>query len=147
MLVFKHYNPSNRKARAKLADKFKSQVSTETTEMGISTILSAIGDFRDYLIVAFTDKIVGAVSYFKKKKLKHVEVDHIGVIDKRAGYGTALMGEVFKFAIRKRCDVSLVSNGYANEFYEGLGMRCINNGKMPSVYQMELTDIMVHYKK
>jgi N-acetylglutamate synthase-like GNAT family acetyltransferase len=147
MLVLKHFKPSNRKLRAKLIEKFKSQVSTDI-DQGISAILSAMGDFRDYLIIAFNDKIVGAVSYyFKKKKSKCIEIDHLGVTEKRAGYGTALMAEVFNFAMRTRCDVSLVSNGYANEFYERMGMKCVNNGKMPSVYQIDLSDIVLQHKK
>jgi len=92
--------------------------------MGVNGIISALNDFRDYVLVLFDDgnEILGAASYYISKG-NYIEIDHIGVIEQGKGYGTILMKTIFKFAKeRRRYPVSLVSNGFANEFYEKLGM-------------------------
>lgn len=63
-------------------------------------------------------------------------MDHIGVINQRQGYGTILMQEIFKIAKKlNRYPVLVVSNGYANDFYEKLGMDRINM-KLPAIYEI-----------
>jgi hypothetical protein len=134
-MILKTYKNQNSKIRNKLIDKVKSTYNPN--ESGISSLISALGDFRDYVIVLFNNKkILGAVSYYLSKK-KYVGIDHIGVIDQHQGYGTMLMKEIFKLGY----PVSLTTNGYSNEFYEKLGMKRVND-KMPAVYEIKKEDII-----
>ena len=74
------------------------------------------------------------------RKKNYIEVDHIGVVEQKCGYGTILMREVFKIAERlNRYPVSLTTNGYSNEFYEKMGMKRVND-KLPAVYELKKED-------
>lgn len=108
----------------------------DNKDSGISGVLSALSDFRDYVIILFDNKkIMGAASYYLSNKNNCIEVDHIGVIKSKCGYGTILMNGIFKLAIKlNRYPVSVVSNGYANDFYEKIGMERINM-KLPAIYE------------
>lgn len=139
-MILKTYKNINSKIRNNLIDKVKT--THDQNESGIGSLISALSDFRDNVIVLFNNKkILGAVSYYLSKK-NYVEVDHIGVVEQHQGYGTILMNEVFKIANKlNRYPVSLTTNGYSNEFYEKLGMKRVND-KMPAVYEMKKEDII-----
>jgi hypothetical protein len=106
------------------------------SDLGVNGVLSAIGDFRDHVIVLFENsEIMGAISYYLSKK-NYIEIDHIGVIKQNCGYGTILMKSIFKIAKEKnRYPVTLMSNGFANEFYEKIGMERLGD-KTPIHYIM-----------
>lgn len=134
-MLLKTFKNVRSKVRIKLIESIKQKY--DINDSGISSIISALNNFRDYVIVLFDhNKIMGAVSYYLSKK-KYIEVNHIGVIIMRCGYGSILMREVFKVAcLKNRHPVSLVTNGYSNEFYEKLEMVRINSNKLPAVYEM-----------
>lgn len=109
---------------------------------GISSIISALKDHRDYITLLLDDdgNLLGVISYFVKGKVASIEVDHIGTVQQQKGYGTLLMEKVFRTAFRLQKSVSLVSNGSSNEFYEKLGMKKINS-KSLSCYEMSIEDL------
>lgn len=128
-MILQTFNNTKSRLRMKLIDDVK--VKYNISDTGIDGILSALGDFRDKVIVLFNDnkEILGAVSYFISKKYSYIEIDHIGVVERSKGYGTILMETVFGIAKEtKKRSVSLVSNGFANDFYEKLGMKRVGNG-------------------
>ena len=133
-MILKTYKNFNSKIRNKLIDRLKAKY--DKNESGVSGILSALSDFNNYVIVLFNNfEILGAVSYYIKKN--YIGIDHIGVIKQRCGYGTILMNEVFNIAKQlDRYPVSLITNGYSNEFYEKLGMKRSNGNKIPASYEM-----------
>ena len=140
MLFLKTYKNINSKIRNKLIDKVKT--THDPNESGISSLISALGDFRDHVIVLFNNKkILGAVSYYLSKK-NYIVIDHIGVVEQHQGYGSILMKAVFKIADKlNRYPVSLTTNGYSNDFYEKMGMKRVNN-KMPAVYELKKEDVI-----
>lgn len=135
IMFLKTFNNTKSKLRTDMAESIRDK--HNQISMGIDGIISALNDFRDYVLVLFDDsnEILGAASYYISKG-HYIEVDHIGVIEEGKGYGTILMKTIFKFAKeRNRYPVSLVSNGYANEFYEKIGMVRINT-HLPAIYEM-----------
>jgi hypothetical protein len=106
-------------------------------DSGVNGILSALSDFRSYVIVLFDNKkIIGAASYYISKKDNYIELDHIGVVERGMGYGTILVHAILKILpIYHKSKLTLVTNGYSNEFYEKLGMKRIND-KLPAVYEL-----------
>jgi hypothetical protein len=109
---------------------------------GISSLISALDDNFDYVIVLSKNNIIkGALSYFISNKHSYIEVDHIGVVEHNKKYGTKLMLAVFKIAdILNKKTVSLVTNGSSNEFYEKVNMYRANN-KTPAVYEITIEKI------
>lgn len=112
---------------------------------GISSILSALKDHRDYITILFDDdeNLLGVVSYYVSPKSASIQVDHIGTIEQQKGYGSLLMEKVFRTAFRLQKSVSLVTNGSSNEFYEKLGMTKIST-KLPLSYEISIDDLC-HY--
>jgi len=110
----------------------------DTSNDGISSLLSALKDRRDYVSVLFDgDNPIGAVSYYISDKSKSIEIDHLGVVDQGNGYGTLLMHKVFLTAIRLNKSVSLMTNGSSNEFYEKVGMYRVNE-RLPAIYEISI---------
>lgn len=109
---------------------------------GVSSLISALDDHFDYVIILFKNDIIkGALSYFISKKHSYIEVDHLGVVEHDRGYGKMLMQSIFKIAdILNKKSVSLVTNGSSNEFYEKIGMYRVNT-KMPAVYEITIEKI------
>jgi N-acetylglutamate synthase-like GNAT family acetyltransferase len=135
-MILKTFTNVKSKIRTKMAAEVREKYNMN--DIGVDGIISALNDFRDYVIVLFNDymEILGAASYYLSKK-SYIEVDHIGVIDRHKGYGTILMKAIFKLAKEQnRYPVSLVSNGFSNDFYEKLGMIRINKGS-PVIYEMQ----------
>jgi len=68
-------------------------------DSGYSSMINAIKYLNDNIIMIYKNySIVGAVSYDVNDKQKEIAVSHIGVIERRKGYGTILMKEIFKLA-------------------------------------------------
>lgn len=137
-MPLKTYKNIKSKIRNELINNIKTKY--DKNESGISGIISALQDFRNYVVVLFNfnKEVLGAVSYYISKK-NYIGIDHIGVVEKRCGYGTILMQEVFGIADKVNKDfVTLITNGYSNEFYEKIGMVRINGNKLPAVYEKQL---------
>jgi hypothetical protein len=93
-------------------------------DSGFSSMINAIEYLNDNLIMIYKNyAIVGALSYDVNDKRKDIIVSHIGVIERRKGYGTILMKELFKFAKIMDYSITATSNGYADKFYQSLNMR------------------------
>ena len=119
----------------------------DTSCDGVSDILSAVKDRRDYLTVIFDDvtgDVLGGVSYYISNKSDSIEVDHLGTVEQGKGYGTLLMEKVFRTAYRLGKSVSLMSNGSADEFYAKIGMVKLGN-KVPVIYEASIDDIKRRY--
>lgn len=131
-MILKTFSNTKSAIRIKMMNDIREKYSI--TDNGISGVVSALGDFRDRVIVLFNEskEILGAISYFISKKHSYIEVDHIGVVTRSKGYGSILMNAVFDVAKKtNKRSVSLVSNGFANDFYEKIGMVRVGNG--PSI--------------
>jgi hypothetical protein len=137
-MFLKYLTNKQTKIRDSLIDKVKKQFEI-THDSGSDSILSALGDVRDYVIVLYVkNNIMGAISYYMNKRTKNVEIDHLGVIEQKCGYGTILIKEVFRIAkIHKKITVSVVTNGYSDGFYEKMNMIRANNHS-PAVYELNL---------
>jgi hypothetical protein len=136
-MILKTFSNIKSKIRTEMAEEVREKY-TNMNDLGVDGVISALNDFRDHVLVLFTDcmEIVGAASYYLSKK-SYIEIDHIGVIDRHKGYGKLLMTTIFKLAKKQnRYPVSLVSNGFSNEFYEKIGMIRINNAA-PTIYEMQ----------
>ena len=69
-MILKTYKNFNSKIRNKLMDEVNTKYDRSIS--GVNAILSALSDFRDYVIVLFDGKkILGAVSYYLSKKELH----------------------------------------------------------------------------
>jgi len=138
--TLKIYNPNHRSEREDIKRYILDNY--DISWDGISSLISALDDHYDYVIVLFKNNIIkGAVSYFISKKHSYIEIDHIGVVEHNRGYGKLLMYAVFKIAdILNKKTVSLVTNGSSNEFYEKIGMYRVNN-KIPAVYEITIDEI------
>ena len=122
------------KIRDELIDKLKNEYSMSVS--GVESMLSALNDIRDYVILLYdNDELMGVISYYMSKK-KYIEIDHLGVIKQHCGYGTILIQEVFKIAKNTdRYPVTVITNGYSDIFYEKMGMERITQS-LPAVYEM-----------
>ena len=95
-------------------------------DSGFNSMINAISYLNDNLIMIYKNFIlVGAIAYDINDKSKDIIISHIGVIDRRKGYGTFLMKELFKTAKILEYSVTATSNGYADDFYHSLGMKRI----------------------
>lgn len=140
MINFKWYRNVYSIVRERLHDRLKRKYGDG--DLGISAILSAIRDFRSYLVVMLDrNRIIGAASYYKSKRGSvYLSVEHLGVIEKGKGYGKSLMQELFRLSIKDNRFITLVSNGEANGFYEAIGMNLIKT-KGPNIYELAVDDI------
>jgi GNAT superfamily N-acetyltransferase len=140
MIVLQRYKNMKSKVRERLYKMVLKMYGSG--DMGVNSLLSAITDYKDHLIIMFVDNIIkGGISYYITKKSSSIEVDHLGIVDRGIGYGTMLMREIFNVAKSLGKAISLVANGFANDFYEKLGMYKVND-KIPTVYEMSRDQIM-----
>lgn len=94
-----------------------------STDSGFSAMIDAIKSTNENLIILYKNySIIGAVSYDINNKKRDISISHIGVLEKRKGYGTKLMKDIFSYADIIKCSVTVTSNGYADDFYHSLGM-------------------------
>jgi len=92
-------------------------------DAGFSAIIDAIRSKNENLIMIYKNfTLIGAVSYDVVDKKKNIDIDHIGVLERRRGYGTIMMKEIFSFAKILQYSVTATSNGYADNFYHSFGM-------------------------
>jgi hypothetical protein len=90
---------------------------------GFDSILDAIKSTKDNLILLFKNfSLVGAASYSISEKNRCIDVSHIGVIERRKGYGSIMMKEILNMAKILHFQLTATSNGYADDFYHALGM-------------------------
>jgi len=95
-------------------------------DSGFSAIIDAIKSTNDNLILFYKNYIlVGAASYSITEKKKSIDVTHIGVIERRKGYGSIIMNSILSSAKILHYSVSVTSNGYADDFYHSLNMKRI----------------------
>lgn len=95
-------------------------------DSGFNSMINAIDYLNENLIMIYKNySLIGALSYDVIDKKKDIIVSHIGVIERRKGYGTLLMKELFKTAKAMEYSITITSNGYADAFYESLKMRRI----------------------
>lgn len=93
-------------------------------DSGFNSMINAIEYLNENLILIYKNyTLIGALSYDVIDKKKDIIVSHIGVIERRKGYGTMLMKELFKLAKIIEYSVTITSNGYADAFYESLKMK------------------------
>ena len=93
---------------------------------GYNAMIDAIKSCKENLILLFKNyTLVGALSYDIHDKKKLIIISHIGVVNKRRGYGTILMNELFNIADTLNYKTEVTSNGYADPFYEHFPMVCI----------------------
>jgi hypothetical protein len=86
-------------------------------------MIDSIRSKNENLIMIYKNfSLVGAVSYTINDKKKSIIIDHIGVIERRHGYGTILMKEIFSLANILQYSITATSNGYADDFYHSLEM-------------------------
>jgi len=140
MVILKTYKRPTFEIRNSLIKEISNKY--DTSHDGISSILSALKDHRDYITILLDDdgNLIGCVSYYVKRKVPSIEVDHIGVVDQQKGYGTLLMEKVFRTAFRLQKSVNLVTNGSSNDFYEKIGM-VRTSTKLPSSYEISIEDL------
>jgi hypothetical protein len=94
-----------------------------TTDSGFSAMIDAIKSFNDHVIFLYKNFIlVGVVSYEILDKKKTITISHIGVLERRKGYGSVLMTEIFSLVKLLHYKVLATSNGYADDFYHYCGM-------------------------
>lgn len=94
-----------------------------STDSGFSAMIDAIKSLKDNLIILYKNfSIVGSVSYEINDKRQEISISHIGILEKRQGYGTILMKDIFSLANIIKYSVTVTSNGYADDFYHSLGM-------------------------
>ena len=92
-------------------------------DSGFSAMIDAIRSKNENLIMIYKNfSLIGAVSYTINEKKKSIIVDHIGVIERRHGYGTILIKEIFSIAKILDYSVTVTSNGYADDFYRSFNM-------------------------
>lgn len=95
-------------------------------DSGFSSMINAVGYLNENLIMIYKNySLIGALSYDIIDNKKDIIVSHIGVIERRKGYGTMLMKELFKVAKVMEYSITITSNGYADAFYESLKMKRI----------------------
>lgn len=93
------------------------------SDSGFSSALDAIKLINENLIMLFKNfTLMGAISYEISDKKKSIIISHIGVIEKRKGYGSVLMNELFSLAKILNYKIEVTSNGYADPFYHFCGM-------------------------
>lgn len=93
------------------------------TDSGFSAIIDSIKSLNDNIIILYKNySIIGAVSYEINTKKQDISISHIGVLEKRKGYGTKLMKDIISLAEIIHYSVTATSNGYADDFYHSLGM-------------------------
>lgn len=146
MITFIRYRDMQSKIREKLYFTIKKLY--DDSDSGVNHLISAIHDFRDNLIVIYDNGVpVGAVSYYYSKLQKFIEVDHLGVVKRKCGYGKLLMMEVFKIAVKYEKNVSLTSNADSNGFYESIGMHR-KKMHLPIIYCIKLNVLkdIIHNK-
>jgi hypothetical protein len=145
MIELVTYKPSQKVLRDNIVNYI--QTNFESSCDGVSTCISALCDYRDYVIVIYVNGITkGAASYFSSKRTRNVEVDHLGVLDHEKGYGTLLMHEIFKEVVdRDMSTITLITNGSSNEFYEKIGMRRLGT-KLPAMYELTKNEIMILFE-
>jgi len=106
-----------------------------SSDNGISAMIDAINCNHENLICLYKNKkLVGALSYTIYRKSKKIDIGHIGCIERNIGNGTMLMIEVFKLAKIFNYDVTVTSNGYADNFYTKLYMKHVS--KQPSLFKL-----------
>lgn len=106
-------------------------------DSGFSAMIDAIKSLNDNLIVLYKNyTIIGAVSYEINNKKEDISISHIGVLEKRKGYGTKLMREILSLAEIMKYSVTATSNGYADDFYHSLGMLRIVDRPL-GIYQIK----------
>lgn len=106
-------------------------------DSGFSAMIDAIKSLNDNLIVLYKNyTIIGSVSYEINNKKEDISISHIGVLEKRKGYGTKLMREILSLAEIIKYSVTATSNGYADDFYHSLGMLRIVDRPL-GIYQIK----------
>jgi hypothetical protein len=94
------------------------------TNAGFSAMIDAIRSKNENLIMIYKNfSLIGAASYTISDKKKSITIDHIGVLERKHGYGTILMKEIFSLAKILEYSVTVTSNGGdSDDFYHSLGM-------------------------
>ena len=92
-------------------------------DSGFSSIIDAIKSRNEDLIILYKDySLLGAASYSIIEKKNNIDITHIGILERRKGYGTILIKEIFRTAKILQYSMSATSNGYADDFYHAFGM-------------------------
>lgn len=95
-------------------------------DSGFSAMIDAIKSTNDDLALLYKNyMLVGVASYSINEKRKSIDITHIGVIERRKGYGTIIMNTILSLAKISNYFVSVTSNGYADDFYHSLNMKRI----------------------
>lgn len=95
-------------------------------DSGFSAIIDAIKSTNENLILLYKNYIlVGAASYNINEKKKSIDITHIGVLERRRGYGTFIIHSILSLAKILQYSVSATSNGYADDFYHSFNMKRI----------------------
>jgi len=111
-------------------------------DAGFSAMIDAIRSKNGDLIMIYKNFVLmGAVSYTVNNKRKTIIIDHIGAMEKRFGYGTSMMREIFSIAKVLNYSVTATSNGgTSDKFYKSLNMTRIVD-KPLGIYTLESKDI------
>lgn len=94
------------------------------TDNGFSAIIDAIKSTNENLILLYKNySLIGAASYSIADKKKSIDISHIGILERRKGYGTIILKEIFRTAKILQYSITATSNGYADDFYHSFGMK------------------------
>jgi hypothetical protein len=94
-----------------------------SSDSGFSSIIDAIKSRHEDLIMLYKNfSLIGAASYSVIEKKNNIDITHIGVLERRKGYGTIIIKEIFRTAKILKYSMSVTSNGYADDFYHAFGM-------------------------
>jgi N-acetylglutamate synthase-like GNAT family acetyltransferase len=130
---FRRYRQGETKTRKKLLEQIDAQKFEGDFDTGLDNIQSAVKDHYDILLILWKDyDIIGGASFHRNED--YIELDHLGVVqnEQRKNYGTTLINKIKELYNRP---ISVITNGFSNEFYEKIGFKRMNNGKLPAWYR------------
>lgn len=131
----KRYRQGETQTRKKLLEQINLQKIEGNFDTGLDNIHSAVKDNYDVLLILWKDcDIIGGASFHRNKD--YIELDHLGVVqdEQRKNYGTMLINKIKELYNRP---ISVITNGFSNEFYEKIGFKRMNDGKSPACYRCE----------
>jgi hypothetical protein len=95
-------------------------------DSGFSAIIDSIKSTNDNLLLLYRNYIlIGTASYNINNKKKSIDITHIGILERRKGYGKIIMNAILSLAKVLQYSVSATSNGYADNFYHSFNMKRI----------------------
>lgn len=131
----RHYRRGKTKIRENLLEQIDLQKIEGDFDTGLDNIQSAIKDNYDELLILWKNYyIIGGASFHKNED--YIELDHLGVVqnEQRKNYGTTLINKIKELYNRP---ISVITNGFSNEFYEKIGFKRMNEYKLPAWYRCD----------